>query len=332
MDEILEETGMVFQGCRWARPQHARCSPQRVFCCRGTLHCHVDGHGVADYGRENEVSRKLPKRGLCACVFRVRPTPVGFANHRPNWAEIVVQIRPALVDRGPALATVGQHRQSRGQISQDLVEVGPNSAFFGRTQPTSARIQQMFADIFPCVNKSCRTLLDPLRAHERPNIVARYVQSGATDVTACGRGVAIILPPKCTMVRPHPSDGTRPDMGLRTAWWRWAGFVKWHASRDENKQLSTVLHWRDAAYREAMRALQWRSSDPTQRCVGTRKTGRPVTRREDPIHTVCNAFAGDFTPWQTLARTRLRGTLCSPTRCQNVARTGGGATWQMDDR
>lgn len=71
---------------------------------------------------------------------------------------------------------------------------------------------------------------------------------------------------------------------------------------DEGRLLTAVLRWKDATYCEVVRGLRWRASDPGRSPLGTRRKGRPLTRWEDPIQSMCSAQNDAFIAWQSVAQ------------------------------
>lgn len=87
----------------------------------------------------------------------------------------------------------------------------------------------------------------------------------------------------------------RWDSALLSVRWVRAMHFARLASRDMTRLLLTVLHWREAASRQSLRALLLPDTDPSRRRLGTHRIGRPVTRWEDPIQT-----AQDGTVWESM--------------------------------
>lgn len=100
----------------------------------------------------------------------------------------------------------------------------------------------------------------------------------------------------------HSAKAPRWDTALLSSWWRWGGHIARLAHRDESRLLTAILGWRDATYREAIRAMLWKRSDPTRQRLGRHRMGRPINRWEDPIQETCNACAPSFLPWQNHAQ------------------------------
>lgn len=97
------------------------------------------------------------------------------------------------------------------------------------------------------------------------------------------------------------------------------------AHREPQRWLAKVIHWKDAMYRETMRALHWRASDPDRERLGRGLRGRTGRRWGDPLQKVC----GD-TPWQTLAldkaawSQREEQSMCRMLRRRNCRRPAPG--------
>lgn len=71
-------------------------------------------------------------------------------------------------------------------------------------------------------------------------------------------------------------------------------------TRGEYWLFTAVPHWKDAAYREAMRRLLRKATDPDRS-----RLGRPVTRWGDTIRAVCSAQDETFTAWQIIAQDKI---------------------------
>lgn len=104
--------------------------------------------------------------------------------------------------------------------------------------------------------------------------------------------------------------------------------------RDETRVLAHLLRCKDAMYRETLRSLHWRRSDPMRSRLGGRIVGAPVGRWEDLVQKVCNMLTclhrlAASRPKQNSmagARGTVRTDICTATSDE------GSAAWAMDDR
>lgn len=74
------------------------------------------------------------------------------------------------------------------------------------------------------------------------------------------------------------------------------------AERDTDRVMSHILSWRDEMYRETLRALHWRRSDPPRSRLGGTIMGAAQGMWEDPLQRVCNMHTRVFKPQQQLAQ------------------------------
>lgn len=63
----------------------------------------------------------------------------------------------------------------------------------------------------------------------------------------------------------HIAKVPRWDAAVLASWWSWAGHTARLAAREPQRRVFKVIHRRDATYREAMRGLHCRASDPDRR-------------------------------------------------------------------
>lgn len=89
-----------------------------------------------------------------------------------------------------------------------------------------------------------------------------------------------------------------------TSWRRWGGHVARLAAREPERWISEAIHWRDATYRESMRATFWREPDPDRLSLGCGIHVYTTLRRDDPLQAHCNAKGFQYAPWQTTAQSK----------------------------
>lgn len=94
----------------------------------------------------------------------------------------------------------------------------------------------------------------------------------------------------------------RWDVAVAASWWRYAGHIARVAKREPDRWVAQALQWRDASYRQAVRALHWSKSDPERQRLGRALKGCTARRWDDPLQSTCNKHLGREEPWQSIAQ------------------------------
>lgn len=110
----------------------------------------------------------------------------------------------------------------------------------------------------------------------------------------------------------------RWDHAIATLWWRRGGHI---AQREPGRWLSAAMHWRDAMYLHAPRAVYWRASGPTRLRLNHRHRHGVNRLWDAPIQAFVKDSVGEGSKWQDVAQCKETWSALEPTFAQRVTRT-----------